>query len=177
MRRIYESDALRRDDGPFSPTEVKRQARPERNGSGEPSLFSKVVPNWLSNRAVYISVSTPRDTYRKGAAIPFTVTFKNALPFSVAIPTQSPVLWTWYVDEVQEASHVMLRDPPDENGAFGFQRGERKTFTRRWQQSFRLTESTWEPASIGEHTIGVGINVRDPKQAGLYDEVTVEIVE
>ncbi len=177
MRRIYESDALRRDDGPFSPTEVKRQKRPQRNGTGEPSFLSKFIPQAMANKAVYVSVTTPRKTYPRGVPIPFSVHFKNSMPFSVSIPTKSPLLWTWNIDGIIEASHVSVRDPPDETDRFGFNRGERKTFTRRWSQSFRLTDSTWEPAATGRYTIGVGINVDDPVSAGLYDEVTIEIVD
>lgn len=177
MRRIYDSGALHRDDDePFAPNERDDSVRPQAMKSVDSSLLSRLfVPPTLRHRAVSVTVSTPETEYVVGDPVPFRVTMRNALPIPVAIRTQSPLLWTWNVDGVAEASHVPLRDPPDEPGRFAFDRGERKRFSRRWTQQFRVSESEWEPVEPGEYTVGAGINVDDPAGRGLYDETTVRI--
>ncbi len=178
MRRIYESNALRREDGPFTPGEQEESSRPKRNGDSDASRFSRLfVPDRLAELSISVSVSTDRETYPVGVPIPFTVTMKNAMPFSVSIPTASPVLWNWSVDGVTEASRVALRDPPEEPDVFGFARGERKQFQKRWPQAFRVSDREWEYVSPGTYTIGAEVNVADPVGSGLYDETTIEIVD
>jgi hypothetical protein len=178
MRRIYDSGALCRDDGPFTPTEGDTEERPQSMRSIDSSAWSRrLVPNWLRHRAISIDVSTPRTEYAAGDAVPFTVTMKNAMPFPITLRAVSPVLWTWDVDGVREASHVSLRDPPEEERGFAFERGERKRFTRRWQQMFRVSDSEWERAGPGEYTVGAGINVDNAAEKGLYAETTVRVVE
>ncbi|WP_254767747.1 hypothetical protein [Salinilacihabitans rarus] len=176
MRRIYESRALHRDDDdPFSPNDG--DDRPQAMRSLNATALSRLlVPDRLRRRAVSVAVSTPRAEYPVDTPVPFSVTMKNALPFPVAIRTTSPVGWTWHVDGVPEASHVPLRDPPDEPGEFVFDRGERKQFTRRWQGVFRVDDAEWERAAPGEYVIGAGLNVEDAREAGLYDETTVRLV-
>lgn len=178
MRRIYESDALHRDDDePFSPSEEEESDGPQAMRSIPSSVLSRrIVPNWLRYRAISIDVSTQRTEYPVDTAIPFSVTMKNALPIPISITTNSPLLWTWNVDGVAEASHVPLRDPPAERRDFSFDRGERKQFTRRWQQKFRVSDSEWDPAEPGEYTIGAGVNVDDADEKGLYSETTVRVV-
>lgn len=177
MRRIYESRAGDRDEGPSSPS--------ERHPSGwlramrsiaETPLGRRLVPSRLRRRAVSVDVTTPRAEYALGTAVPFRVTMRNAMPFPVTLRTTSPILWTWSVDGVTGASHVPLSDPPDRSGEFRFARGERKRFTKRWEQSFRVSESEWEPVEPGEYTIGARINVADPVGRGLYDEESVRVV-
>jgi len=176
MRRIYESAALRRDDDePFAPNE-RDGARPRAFRSVPGAALSRLlVPEWLRYRAISLDVSTPRSTYPIGARIPVRVTMRNVLPVPVTIPTRSPVLWTWSIDGVREASRVPPRDPPDEAGAFGFERGERKRFERRWDQLFRVSDAEWEPAGPGTYTVGAGINVEDPAEKGVYAETTVRV--
>jgi len=177
MRRIYDSEALRRDDDAFTPTERDDDARPQALRSINGSAWSRrLLPTRVRRRAISVEVSTPRTEFSEGEPIPFTVTMKNALPVPVTIRTASPLLWTWDVDGDAEASRVSLRDPPDESGAFEFDRGERKRFRKRWRQLFRVTESEWEPAAPGEYDIGAGINVEDAEGSGLYDATTVTIV-
>ncbi|WP_281194684.1 hypothetical protein [Halorubrum sp. F4] len=180
MRRIYESGALRRDDDPH--------ASAERNDGGKiqalrsvpaAALSDRLVPRALRRRAVSVDVETPRREYATGESIPFTVTFRNGLPFPVSIPTASPLPWTWTVDGDVEAATaaVSLRDPPDEPGRFAFDRGERKRFRRRWSGLFRVTDSEWVPAEPGEHTIGAAVNAANGESEGLRAETTVRIVE
>lgn len=178
MRRIYESGALHRDDDdPFSPGEADETRTHQAFRSVPGTALSRLlVPHWLRDRAISIEVSTPRAEFAVGTPVPFRVTMRNALPFPITITTRSPVLWTWEVDGLTEASSVQPWDPPDEPRAFTFDRGERKRFTRRWNGMFRVTESEWEPASPGEYTIGVGVNVEEPADRGLYGETNVRLV-
>ena len=88
MRRIYESDALDRDDeDPFRPggsdREKPRAARTLPVGTLSEALF----PKWLQHRSISVDVSTPRDVYEAGETVPFVVTMKNAMPFPVSVPT------------------------------------------------------------------------------------------
>jgi hypothetical protein len=176
MRRIYDSPAVTRDDGDsFSPNE-REDVRPQAMRSVPGTALSRLlVPDWLRYRAVSVSVSTPRTEYPAGEPVPFRVEMKNAMPFPVEIPTRSPVLWTWTVDGLPEASRIS-RDPPAERRGFRFDRGERKRFARRWRGYFRVSESEWEPADPGEYAIGAGLNVEDAAAKGLADEVTVRLV-
>lgn len=177
MRRIYDSDALRRDSGTHTPQRRDDSSRVQAvHWVNSTRLSRLVLPKSLRTRAISIDVSTPQDAYPAGRSIPFTVTMKNSLPAPVTIPTASPVLWTWHVDGVAEASHVSLRDPPDESAAFVFDRGERKQFRKRWNQRFRVADDQWEPAEPGSYTIGAELNVSDPRAKGLYGETTVEIL-
>lgn len=176
MRRIYESGALRRDDEPFTPTEQVDGTQPQSMRSVTGSTCSRLlVPEWLRHRAISIDVSTPRSEFDRGTAVPFRVTMKNALPFPIVISTTSPLPWTWTVDGFPEGSHVPLHDPPDESGAFVFDRGERKRFTKRWFQTFRVSDAEWESAEPGAYTIGAALNVEEPRQKGLYADTTVRI--
>lgn len=178
MRRIYESDAIQRDDEPFTPNEESRRSfKPQAMRWVNATLLSQLlVPQWVRQRAISVKISTPQSSYPSGHPIPFTVTMRNSMPFPVTIPTNSPLLWTWNVDGVQEASHVPLRDEPEEPGGIRFDRGSRKQFIKRWSGLFRVTDREWEPAEPGEYTIGAGLNVEGAAEKGLYDETTVRIL-
>lgn len=177
MRRIYESGAIRRDpDDPFSPGKAPDQEEPQA-ARHVPSryLSNALIPKSLRSYAISVSVQSPAESYEPLTRVPFIVTMKNAMPFPITLETNSRLLWTWEVDGVEEASHVSLRDPGDEPGALKFSRGERKTFTRTWDQTFRITETEWEKAGPGEYTIGVSVNVDDADRRGLSDTVTVRL--
>lgn len=175
MRRIYESNALHRDDEDhFSPGEREESPQAMRSVSAG-ALSRRLVPGWLRDRAISVAVSTPRAEYPAGATVPFTVTMRNAMPFPVTVPTRSPVLWTWHVDGATEASRLPDGSPPEGNGAFRFDRGERKQFRRRWRQVFQVSEAEWERAGPGEYTIGAALNVPDAAARGLADETTVRV--
>lgn len=176
MRRIYESGALDRDDdAPFKPAEREASREPRAARTIPAAWLSRVLlPGWLRERAVSVSVSSPASIYDRAEPIPFTVEMKNAMPFPVAVPTRSPLRWRWHVDGVREASHV-AEAPPDEASELAFDRGERKSFRRTWRQTFRVSDSEWEPAAPGEYTIGVELDVDDPAGAGVSDETTVRI--
>lgn len=177
MRRIYESNALHRDDEEaHAPRERERETKPQAMRSVPSGLISKlVVPNWLRYRAISIAVETPDRAFAVGERVPFTVTMRNTLPIPITLPVNSPIPWTWSVDDHREAAHVPRRSVPDEPRGYHFDRGERKQFTRRWSGSFKVSAREWEPAEAGDHTIGVGLNVDDPEAKGLYAETTVRI--
>lgn len=178
MRRIYESEALHRDDDEaFAPGEKERSVRLQALRSIDSTALSdRLIPTGLRRRAISVDVSTPRTEYPEGEPVPFSVTMKNSLPLPVTVPTASPILWTWTVDGEREASRVPVHEPPAETGQFRFDRGERKEFRKRWDQMFRVSESEWEPAAPGEYTIGAGINVEASDGAALYDETIVRVV-
>ncbi|SDQ36569.1 hypothetical protein [Natronobacterium texcoconense] len=178
MRRIYESDAITRDDDPFSPSERDSTTEPQAARSINGSAWSKrLVPHWLRRRAISLEVTTPETEFAPETPIPFTVTMKNALPIPITIRTASPVLWSWSVDGVPEASRVTTRDPPERTGELHFDRGERLQFRKTWSGLFRVSDREWEPAEPGEYTIRAAINVDGPLRNGLVDETTVRILE
>ena len=176
MRRIYESDALDRDDDdPFQPGEREAAEKP-RAARTLPmrTLSDALFPRRLRHRSISIDVSSPKGVYGTGEPVPFTVTMKNAMPFPVSVPTVSPRLWTWAVDGYREASHVP-EIPAQEPSALNFDRGEWKEFRRSWNGMFRVSESEWTEAGPGEYTIHAGINVESASAKGVRDETTVEI--
>ncbi len=177
MRRIYESDALARDeDDHFSPN-GRSSSRPQAMRSVNGSAWSKrLVPHAVRRRAISLDVSVPETEFRSETPVPFTVTMKNALPIPITIRTVSPRLWTWFVDDAPEAARTVTENPPEKTGELHFDRGERVRFHKRWSQLFRVTDHEWKPADPGEYTISVAINVDKPKRSGLYDETTVRIV-
>lgn len=178
MRRIYESDALHRDgEDDFSPNERRRTTRLQAMRSvNATALSNRLVPYRLRCRAISVDVSTPRAEYVPGESIPFRVTMRNSMPFPITFRTRSPLLWTWSVDGEPDASRAPRRDLPEEQGEFRFARGERKRFSKRWEQVFRVSKREWESAGTGEFTIGAGINVENAAETGLYDETTVRVV-
>lgn len=175
MRRIYESSALHRDDDdPFSPGE--RGEKPQAMRSVPSRLLSNLlIPESLRQYAVSVAVRSPKTVYPERTRIPFTITMKNQMPFPIALRTDTPLVWSWDVNGVAEASHVSLREPSDDSGVLQFSRGERIVVTRHWDQTFRVSETKWERAGPGEYTIGAGINRENATECGLYDQVTVTI--
>ena len=107
--------------------------------------------------------------------MPFRVEMTNRLPVPLSIKTSSPILWTWSIDGYDDASHVSLYDPPAGESRFRFDRGERKQFDKSWSGMFRISESEWRPATPGEYTLRVAINVYDGRDDGLTDEAIVRI--
>ncbi|MEF8826112.1 MAG: hypothetical protein V5A34_04945 [Halapricum sp.] len=177
MRRIYDSEALYRDDDePGAPSERRRQSRPQAiRWINSRSWSQRLVPNWLRYRAISISIETPRSEYAVGDHVPFEVRMKNAMPFPITIATQSPLLWFWDVDGVREAVRADTRDPPSNARQFTFSRGERKSFRKRWDGMFQVTDDEWEQADPGEYTIGARLNIADAPAKGLETETTIQL--
>lgn len=156
MRRIYESDALHRDDAdPHSPRE--RDRTPKYRSLNWRAASHALLPVRLRRWALDVQIETNRDVYAVGEPVDLRVRFRNRLPMPVTLRTESPVRWHWSVDGRIEARD----DPPaepDDPALFEFDRSETKTFTRRWPQRFRTDDRTWEPAGPGEYTLAVGVN-------------------
>lgn len=176
MRRIYESDALGRDDDdPFSPGEREERAEPRAMRTVSAGTLSRwLTPKALRRRAVSVRISTPESTYAVGERVPFLVEMHNALPFPVSLETRSPLLWSWSVDGHREAV-LSPEEPPQEAGRLSFGRGERKRFRRGWNGMFQVSDTEWEEATRGEYTLSAAINVDAPESAGVFDETTVRI--
>lgn len=155
MRRIYESEALRRDDeDPFVPNEGEGH----RGGHVDWGNVSHALfPATLRPRAVTVSVETDREVYEPDEPVRFRVTFRNRLPVPVTLVTRSPRRWTWSLDGRPEASTVPS-DSPTEPTRFEFVSGERKQFHRRWDQRVRESEREWRAADPGEHTLSARID-------------------
>lgn len=178
MRRIYESDALERDDGePFSPNERERDSKPRAIRSFDTGVLTRrFLPEWLVNRGISVSIDVPKTEFTVGDTVPFLVTMRNSMPFAVALRARSPVLWQWQLDGLVEASHFEP-ERPDETRVFSFSRGERKQFRKRWNGMIQISEHEWERATPGEYTLSAGINVDDAQKKGLSDELTIRLVE
>lgn len=148
MRRIYESQVLHRnDDESFTPAESDRTREPQAFRSiSETAVSRLLLPGWLRDRAISVTVSTPRSEYTVGSAVPFRVTIRNRLPLPVTISTRSPLLWTWSIDGLTEATQVPLRDPP----TVSIRSLRTKTLRREWNGMICVSESEWVPASPGE---------------------------
>jgi hypothetical protein len=176
MRRIYESDALDRDDDdPFSPTERDERVRPTAVRSLPVERLSRaLLPHRVRCRAVTVSVSTPRDSYERGEPVPFLVELHNTAPFPVSLRTRSPLLWSWYVDGHREAE-LSPEEPTDDGGRLTFTRGERKRFSRTWNGLYRVTPTEWEEPDRGEYTLSVAINVADSVRSAVTDTTTLRI--
>lgn len=179
MRRIYDSNALHRDDEEaHAPRERRREAKPQAMRSVPSGFLSKfLIPTWLRYRAISIDVSTPDRPFAPGRRVPFTVTMRNHLPIPITLPIESPIPWTWSVDGLREASEIARTTVPEERRGYHFDRGERKEFTRHWSGSFKVGSREWERAEPGEHTIQVGLNVPDPGGEGLAAETTIRIAD
>lgn len=176
MRRIYESNALRRETGPFTPTDRRDEERgPSRPDPDDTGLLDKLVPDAIRKRAISIDVTTPLDVYDPESPVPFQVELHNRMPFGVTITTPTPLLWTWEVNGVPNATRVQLDDPPAESGRHVFASGERKRFVKRWPQRFRVSKSEWERAEPGSYTIRTAINIPEANLDRLTSETEFEI--
>lgn len=177
MRRIYESNALHRDDEEtHAPREHGRESKPQAMRSVPSGTLSRLlVPHWLRYRAIDVAVEVPVDTVARGERVPFTVTLRNVLPIPLTVPVESPVPWCWSVDDHARASKV--DELPEGRRGLRFDRGERKTFHRQWSGSFKVGSREWEPAEVGEHAIRVELTVPDAASKGLTATDTVRVVD
>ncbi len=180
MRRIYESNALRRDDEPFSPTDpddrrwTKALAGEHRTINWD-AFSHAFMPGWLRERAITVDIETSRDRYEVGEPVGFCVTMRNRFPISVKLQTRSPVLWTWAVDGLVDAAKIDRSNPTERRSVFSFGRGERKRFERTWSQTIRHSRREWVPVDPGEYTLSAAINVPNAAERGLAAETTISI--
>lgn len=171
MRRIYESEALRRDDeDPFSPNESDEGTDSHVHWE---NLSHALVPTRLRPFAIDVAIETQQDRYALDEPIPFRVTFRNRLPFPITIVTETPLRWTWAVDGYVEASAVH-ESPAKEKTRFQFGRSECKRFHRTWPQRIQESDSEWRVANPGEHTLSVRIGAVQGADR-LTAETTVSI--
>ena len=172
MRRVYDSEALRRDDDdPFSPVEDDESA--SRNHVNWTNVSHALVPQFLRSRAIAVDVQTDKDSYEPGEEIHFGVTFNNRLPFPITIVTETPKPWEWSIDGNPEGSELPANHPEDRS-AFRFSRRERKRFRRSWSGRVRVADDEWRVADRGEHTLSVGIDAVDGAER-LRAETTFRI--
>lgn len=156
MRRVYDSEALRRDDeDPFSPVENDDAA--SRNHVNWTNVSHALVPQFLRSRAIAVDIQTSKDSYAPDEEIQFGVTFANRFPLPITIVTTTPKRWEWSVDGNPEGSELPLHHPEDRS-PFQFDRSERKRFRRSWSGRVRVDEREWRAAELGEHTLSVAID-------------------
>jgi len=173
VRRIYESDAVVRDDGPHTP--AQRDDDPGPRTLDWDRVSHALLPVRVRDWAITVDVETSRERYAVGEPVDLRVRFRNRLPFSVRLRTETPVHWEWAVDGIVGASEVGRDGTPTDSGAFSFSRSERKAFTRTWNQSIQRTPREWEPVDPGQYTLSARVNVPDATARGLTTETTIHI--
>lgn len=184
MRRIYESDALHRDDDPHTPSEAGGP-RPGRTitANQNPSLIDwsrashALMPTGIRNWAVSVTVETDRQVYDVDQPVGIRVQLRNRLPFPVAIRTPTRRYWDWSVDGRRRAEGEGYEDAPAEPSLLSFHRSETKTFTRTWYQRFRTTTDRWAPAEPGTYEVAAFVDVEEPGRRGLRATTEIELRE
>ncbi|MEZ3144224.1 hypothetical protein [Halobaculum sp. MBLA0143] len=174
MRRIYDSDAVDRDDDdPFAPGE-REEARPRAARTVPVERVTRALfPATVRARMLRVRIDAPT-AVPAGEPVPFAVELHNPSPVPVSVETVSRLAWHWAVDGHREATHDP-ETPAAEPGRLLFDRGERKQFTRTWDGQFRVSHTEWEPAGVGTYTLSTAINVADPEAVGLTAETTVRL--
>ena len=179
MRRIYESEALRRSDEPFTPQEAREASRMRKNLHQSmvdwTSASHALMPMGIRDRAINVSVHTDKDVYEPGETVRILIRMRNRLPFPVVLRTPTPVRWSWAVDGRREASDVSDFDPPDQPALFKFYRSETKAFTRSWPLLFRKTKTDWSEAGAGTYEISAFVDVENPQKRGLSASTEIEV--
>lgn len=172
-RRIYDSDAIDRDDDdPFRPGE---QDTARRSFIDWTNFSHALMPVALRNRAIRVDVRTSRETIEPGERVDIRIELFNRLPFPVVLRTRSAERWIWSIDGHPEASHVRDAAPDGRTSLFEFGRRERKVFRRRWSGRFRTAEDSWELASPGEYEITAAVNVDGADRRGLEATTVVSV--
>lgn len=173
MRDILETGAVRRDDDdPFVPGEAGGSRG--RSAFHWPNVSHALMPTAVRDRAVSVSILTNKQRYDPEEPVHFRVSMANRIPFPVSLRTQSPVLWSWAVAGVEQATRLEA-ERPDEPGLLRFGRSERKTFERRWPQRIQDADGRWTPVDAGEYELSAWINVDGADGRGLADSTTVTV--
>ena len=173
MRRLYESDAVERDDDSAFVPGSREDASRSHVDFGK--LSHALVPMRLRPRAITVAVETSQDSYARGERVPFRVHLTNRYPIPIVLRTVSPVRWSWAVDGVERASHVPDADPPDRATLLEFSGRETKIFERSWSGKIRQTETDWETIDRGTHTLEAWVNVDDPEGDALRAETAFRV--
>jgi hypothetical protein len=183
MRRIYESDALHRDDDdPHSPSELdERDPGPSITANQNRSMLNwarlshAVLPVAIRNRAIAVSLETDRAVYGPDQPVGIRVRFRNRLPFPITLRTPTRRRWDWAIDGLPRAAREEFEPAPAEATRLQFYRSETKTFTRTWHQRFRTAADRWEPAEPGTYEVAAFVAVDDPAGRGLRAATEIEL--
>ena len=179
MRRIYESEALHRDDDPHTPSRGGSRRRP--GGDRKPwaidwsAASHALLPTRIRDRAIAVDVETDREVYGPDDPVGIRVRLRNRLPFPVTIRTPTRRRWDWTVGGERRAEGEGYEDAPAEPTLLSFRRAETKTFLRTWHQHFRTASDSWEPAGPGTYGVAAFVDVEEPERRGLYAETEIEI--
>lgn len=125
------------------------------------------LPNRIKYLAIVPSIEIAKKEFEPNEIVTFNIVFRNRLPFPIKIRTESKLPWSWSINNVEKASHYVDFDPSGEQGTFILERSERRSYTRKWSQKFRVSKSKWEDAMNGEYELSAWINVPDPQSKGL----------
>lgn len=188
MKRIYDSEAIRRDeDESFtpSPREDRREnykphplfiPAPGGVSFGLPAFVHSYLPSEYYSLAISIDIVTPSSEYQVGEQVPFIVTIKNSMPYPIKVPTANAIIWEWALDGDVEATKISPRDPPEERRWLRLDRSERITHHRTWNGMIRVSDTEWVEPSTGTHTLSASINLDDPDEEALTAETEIELL-
>lgn len=183
MRRIYESDALHRDeDDPHSPSELKREEpKPTVTANQNPSFVNwarashALLPVGLRNRAIAVTVETDQAVYAPEEPVGIRVRLRNRVPFPISLRTPTRRSWDWSVGGFARGAHKEFEPAPSEPSLLEFYRSETKTFTRTWHQRFRTGRDRWERADPGTYEVAGFVAVENPERRGLRAATEIEL--
>ncbi|MCU4753589.1 hypothetical protein OB919_16620 [Halobacteria archaeon AArc-curdl1] len=132
-----------------------------------------LVPQWLVQRALSVSVTTERREYAVDDRIQITISLANRLPLPVTVVTDQQRIWGWSVDGELEASDEP-RYAPGRPNSLELGALETKTFRCTWDGRFKRTGSPtrWVPADPGEYTVRGFVSTANGR---IVDETTVRI--
>lgn len=185
MRRIYESDALHRDeDDPHSPSELEREEpKPTITANQNPSFLNwarashALLPVALRNRAIDVAVETDREVYAPDEPVRIRVRFRNRVPFPIALRTPTRRQWDWSVGGFPRGAHEEFEPVPADASLLEFYRSETKTFARTWHQRFRTADDRWEVADPGTYEVAAFVAVETPDRRGLRAATDIELTD
>lgn len=181
MKRIYESDALDRDDDdPFSPSASAVDSTGRGYGLGGSMVdwgatSHALLPGVLRAWAIDVSVETDSPVYDRDRDVAIRVTMRNRLPFPIHLRTGGSLYWNWAVDGATAGSRLPADGPDGDSRLLSFDRSERKRFVRTWPQRFRTDEAEWTAAEPGSYEVEAWINVAAPVERGLHASASFEI--
>lgn len=183
MRRIYESDALHRDDDePHSPSDLTAgreasmvTANQNRSIINWAKASHALMPRRLRDRAIEVTVETDRAVYGPEQPVGIRIRFRNRIPFPIAIPTPTRRRWDWAVDGKARAASEEYEPAPTDRSLLSFHRSETKVFKRIWHRRFRTAPDHWESASAGAHEISAFVAVENPAARGLQASTQIQL--
>ena len=114
-----------------------------------------LVPQWLSQRSIEVSVSTDREEYTVGDSVDILIDISNRLPFPITVATAHQRIWGWTVDGELEASDER-RHEPERPADFDMKGFETKRLEVTWDGQFKREGSPtrWVEPDPGVYEIG-----------------------